>query len=74
MHDQDSPELTMAQRIARIDAELLQRAINAAGPRDWPEDFSGENGRYCNMCLECRETFTGYKRRALCKVCVSDLA
>lgn len=72
MHDQDSPKLTAAQWIDRINAELLQRAINAAGPRDWPEDYKLENGRYCNLCLECNETFIGYKRRVVCKVCASN--
>ena len=37
--------------------------------RDWPEDFSGENGCYLNRCCLCHETFTGHKRRYVCHVC-----
>ncbi len=37
---------------------------------DWPEDFGHENGAYMNVCVECKVTFIGYKRRLLCKVCV----
>lgn len=37
--------------------------------RDWPEDFANENGNYSNICLWCAETFTGYKRILVCRVC-----
>ncbi len=37
--------------------------------RDWPEDFPHENGSYFNQCFVCKETFLGYKRRAICKKC-----
>lgn len=37
--------------------------------RDWPEDFSHENGNYLCQCFECTRTFRGYKRRVVCKTC-----
>lgn len=37
--------------------------------RDWPEDFEHENGNYSNTCCMCQKTFTGHKRRNVCKVC-----
>lgn len=39
--------------------------------RDWPEDFSGENGKYMNHCIDCGETFIGHKRRQVCKACAN---
>lgn len=38
-------------------------------PSDWPEDFAHENGNYFCTCIGCKVTFTGHKRRVLCKVC-----
>lgn len=38
-------------------------------PRDWPEDFSHENGRYYNTCTFCHQPFCGHKRRVVCKLC-----
>jgi len=40
--------------------------------RDWPEDFSHENGQYMNTCVYCKLVFTGYKRRVVCKACHSN--
>lgn len=37
--------------------------------RDWPEDFHLENGNYYNTCCHCGESFMGYKRRVVCKLC-----
>lgn len=38
-------------------------------PRDWREDFTHENGNYeCSCCL-CGGSFTGHKRRVVCKLC-----
>ena len=42
-----------------------------AAPRDWPEDFAGENGNYWNTCSTCGHPFIGYKRRLSCKVCAA---
>jgi len=42
-----------------------------AGPRDWAEDFSHENGQYANTCTTCREHFVGHKRRFTCKLCAT---
>lgn len=39
--------------------------------RDWPEDFTYENGRYENICCKCGLHFNGYKRRVACKICSS---
>ncbi len=38
-------------------------------PRNWPEDFSHENGKYQCRCSTCGSTFLGHKRRVTCKVC-----
>lgn len=40
---------------------------------DWPEDFDKENGQYQCKCVVCSVTFTGYKRRVLCKLCDAKL-
>lgn len=45
-----------------------------ADPRDWPEDFSHENGNYINGCLACGHAFKGHKRRVTCKVCANPKA
>ena len=42
--------------------------------RDWPEDFSHENGNYHNQCGNCGLTFYGHKRRVRCKLCMIDKA
>jgi len=44
-----------------------------AEARDWPGDFPHDNGNYMNTCHACGNTFTGYKRRIICRVC-SDQA
>lgn len=40
-------------------------------PRDWPEDavHDPDNGSYSNRCGFCGNTFTGHKRRVVCKMC-----
>lgn len=38
-------------------------------PRDFPEDSSDENGDYICLCIKCGNTFIGYKRRFLCRLC-----
>lgn len=38
-------------------------------PRDWPEDFTDENGNYHCLCSICGNRFIGYKRRIICKLC-----
>lgn len=37
--------------------------------RDWEEDFQHENGNYTCNCGKCENTFTGHKRRVVCKLC-----
>lgn len=37
--------------------------------KDWPEDFSHENGNYQCLCSSCGGTFIGHKRRGTCKGC-----
>ena len=56
------PQTTPTQR-------MKQQMIDAAGPKDWPEDYMDENGTYQCKCVECLQTFMGYKRRILCKEC-----
>lgn len=37
--------------------------------KDFLEDRNHENGNYLNTCWLCKGTFTGHKRRVLCKEC-----
>ena len=50
--------------VDRLDPQYL-----SDDPRDYVEDWPGENGRYCNTCLTCDHTFIGHKRRCHCRVC-----
>jgi hypothetical protein len=45
------------------------RASDEAESGDWPEDSGHENGDYENRCVQCGRTFTGHKRRVVCRVC-----
>ena len=47
----------------------LEARISQAGPRDWPEDFSHENGNYQCLCHACGHGFVGHKRRVVCRSC-----
>jgi len=40
-----------------------------AGPKDWPEDATLENGGYQNNCSNCQGVFYGHKRRVFCREC-----
>ena len=42
---------------------------NIDNTKDWTEDFTDENGNYICRCIQCQETFTGHKRRVICKEC-----
>lgn len=37
--------------------------------RDWKDDFSHENGKYINICMDCKLPFYGHKRRVVCHKC-----
>lgn len=39
-------------------------------PRNWKEDYEHENGNYTCICIECKESFIGHKRRVICKECM----
>ncbi|KKN33990.1 hypothetical protein LCGC14_0798030 [marine sediment metagenome] len=43
--------------------------IDPESERNWPEDFSHENGNYFCRCCHCGKDFIGHKRRVVCKVC-----
>ena len=45
--------------------------VEATTSKDWSEDFHLENGNYSNKCCNCKATFTGHKRRLVCKVCAN---
>lgn len=47
----------------------LDTPTHAPEPRDWPEDFTDENGNYNCLCSICGNRFIGYKRRIICKLC-----
>lgn len=38
--------------------------------RDWKEDFQHENGNYICLCVKCKNTFFGHKRRMICRACM----
>lgn len=46
--------------------------VPGMGPQDWPEDLTHENGNCNNRCCICGVTFTGHKRRVVCRVCQKD--
>ena len=58
-------------KIRGIGLANLVNPINnrVAGERDWPEDFSHENGNYECRCYSCKNTFVGHKRRVTCRLC-----
>lgn len=43
--------------------------IKEAEERNFPEDYSHENGNYRNICCLCKNEFKGHKRRVICKKC-----
>lgn len=45
---------------------------DTTNPKDWPEDFSHENGNYMCRCVSCKGDFVGHKRRVVCKQCVTE--
>lgn len=40
--------------------------------RSYEEDSADENGNYSCLCSQCDLTFTGHKRRAVCKACARE--
>jgi hypothetical protein len=40
--------------------------------RDWPDDFSHENGCYQCRCYKCERMFYGHKRRVFCNDCARE--
>lgn len=62
------------QKVMLVDGSTISASpisVSADSTRDWPEDFSHENGRYQNVCIDCGEIFIGHKRRVTCKKCAS---
>lgn len=59
------------QRAAFTAALTALREQAQAPQRDWPEDFSHENGNYSNRCGDCGQHFVGHKRRITCKHCAT---
>jgi hypothetical protein len=45
--------------------------MNPESDRDWKEDFNHENGNYRCICCHCGNTFSGHKRRVVCKICAA---
>jgi len=44
----------------------------ALSERDWEEDTKHHHGRHKNRCVVCGHTFIGYRRRHICKKCITD--
>jgi hypothetical protein len=47
-------------------------AMDTDPQRDWPEDFSHENGNYLCRCFMCGSDFRGHKRRIECHKCAES--
>jgi hypothetical protein len=60
------------RRRQRRGAALRLRPVTDPA-RNWPEDFSQENGNYLCLCISCSEAFVGHKRRVVCRQCVTKL-
>jgi hypothetical protein len=43
-----------------------------AGPKDWPQDFSHENGNYMCRCVFCKGNLIGHKRCVVCRECTME--
>lgn len=57
-----------------MSTDLIQQWYEKnASERDWVEDFPHENGMYQNKCIYCKESFIGYKRRCVCKICNKNI-
>ena len=54
------------------DEALPVAAVRYAPERAWEEDFTHENGNYCNVCRRCEQAFFGHKRRRVCKECATN--
>lgn len=64
-------ELASADRESR-QSQIEDFRFQGVTVRDWPEDFAHENGNYSCICADCGESFTGHKRRLICKVCSQE--
>lgn len=49
--------------------QVAQPSAESMPSRDWPEDFTHENGNYQCRCIFCECMFVGHKRRVICKAC-----
>ena len=63
-------ELTQSKRTTGSLGTTTPTAT-ADSSRDWPEDFSDENGNYQRRCSTCHNLFIGYKRRLICRLCAT---
>ncbi len=68
-------------------AELLKAQPKTVVPKGWkllkdttheersyPEEAKSENGAYSCVCLTCGRSFTGHKRRPVCRICAGTYA
>lgn len=46
--------------------------MDQSNPKNFPEDFTLENGSYTCRCCLCSGAFIGYKRRVVCKECETN--
>lgn len=54
-------------RFKREHADLKEKRREEA--RNWYEDAELENGKYQCVCVQCKKTFIGHKRRVQCRTC-----
>lgn len=71
-HSLTDDEINIPESGYFLDYDGDQDVEPTSPSRDWTEDFADENGNYECRCTDCEETFFGYKRRIVCKVCATS--
>lgn len=62
-------ELRKARGLEEESLELPPEKVGYIHSKDWPQDYTHENGFYMNACCLCGATFMGHKRRVVCGLC-----
>ena len=61
---------SMGKRSIKLEGDIMLELQGYDKDKCFPEDYSHENGKYLNMCSECKDVFIGHKRRVTCKLCL----